>query len=309
MTIGDPPQEISTGGEEGTDCEFFTSPEATEVNVPQHTKNGIMDKFRNQSPVGGPVEVLIVTYSKDLPWLEYCLKCIKKYLHGFQGVTVAYPNQERDLFALLRPKFDIRLHGYDEVSGKGFLQHELKMAEADLFLPNATRYVMHLDSDCMYHKPTTPEDYFFNNKPQYLWRTWESLISSDPRDPTQKVVSDCMMWKGPTEAQLGYHSDAYCMTRHPTIFPIEFYPRYRAHIEKTHNISFFDYMLSGQKNTHPQDRMDFTAMGQYARSFMRDDFHWINVASEEYPADRQKAFHSHSGLSREIRTEIESFLK
>lgn len=291
-------------------CDDFLPPTATELNVPAHTPNGTMN-FKNARPITAPIEILIVTYSKDFPWLEYALKCISKHARGFQGVTIAHPAHEAEMFTRLHSNqysFRLRLHAYDEVAGKGFLQHEAKMAHADSIVPHGTKFVMHMDGDCMMKMSNDPEDYFLNDKPIYIWRTWESLSSPDPHDPTRKVVSDCIMWKEPTAKQMGFHSEAYTMTRHPTVFPIWFYKPYRDHISAHHRIPFDEYMLGGQQNAHPQDRMDFTAMGQYAYEFMRDSFHWINCATEEYPADRLKAFWSHSGLNAEIKQEIESFL-
>jgi hypothetical protein len=292
-------------------CELFLGADATEVNVPQHTPKGTMN-FVNATPVNN-VEILIVTYAKDFPWLEYALKCIQRHAKGFHGVTIAIPYRDLDTLINIRIS-DVYtgpciIRTYYEPVGKGFLNHEMMMARADELVPTGTKFVMHMDADCMMKMSNVPGDYFLNDKPMYLWRTWDSLSSPDPRDPTQKVVSDCIMWKEPTEAQLGYPSTDYTMCRHPTVFPIGFYPAYRDYIAKTHGKSFEDYMLSGNRNTHPQDRMDFTAMGQFARTFMRDDFHWINCAEEEYPADRMKAYWSHGGILPEIRDELEGFLK
>lgn len=306
VTIGDPPIPINTGGEEGTDCEFFTPPDCTEVNVPQHTRNGI-DMERNARPVDGPVEILIVTYSKDFVWLEYCLAAIRKYCKGFQGITVAHPNAEAQIFAPLVKAFDVRLYGYDEVPGKGMLQHMVVMAMADQFLPAATKYVMHLDADCIYHTPTTPEDYFLHDKPVYLIRSWDSLTTEDPHNPGTKVISDCAQWRGPTEYQLGMRTDVYTMCRHPTFLPMKFYYLYRNHIESLHG-NFQRFMLSGQ-NAFPQDRMDWTAMGAFAYHRMHDDFFWIDIGKVSPPLDRQQAYWSHGGVTPAAKREIEGFLK
>lgn len=298
-------------------CNKHLGASATEVNVPQHTPKGTME-FKNATPMSGPVEILIVTYAKDFPWLEYALKCISKHATGFQGVTIAIPVHELSIFAHAMTQFALPmrengrcfflLHTYEEVAGKGFLQHEQKMAEAEKIVPHGTKFVMHMDADCMMKMSNEPRDYFLNDRPIYIWRTWDSLSSPDPHDPTKKVVSDCIMWREPTAKQVGFRSDAYTMCRHPTVFPIGFYQRYRAHVSDHHRMPFEEYMLSGDRNSHPQDRMDFTAMGQFAYEFMRNDFHWINCAKEEYPADRMKAYHSHSGFNPKVIGEIESFL-
>jgi hypothetical protein len=288
-------------------CPLFMGSDATEVNVPQHTPNGMLHE-PNPNPVDGPVEILIVTYNKDLPWLYYCLRSIRRHCTGFQGVTVAHPNHEASLFAPLVPKFDVRLHGYDEVEGKGMLQHMVKLASPDQFLPAATKYVLTCDADCIFRMPTTPEHYFANDKPYYIFRSWASLTTEHPYSPGSKIVSDCHQWKGPTDRQVGFDTTIFGMCMNTVVFPMDFFPRYRAHVSAVHHRPFDEFMLDGQ-NTFPQSNMDFTAMGAYAHRFMHDRWHWYDVEKPPYPVDRKKAYHSHSGLGPAIREEIEGFLK
>lgn len=301
----------------GDTCDDHTSPTATEVNVPQHTKNGTNMQL-NHTPPDGPVEILIVTYRKDFPWLAYALKTIAKHSLGFAGITILVP--DGDLHALMEVSNDTRARHdlndadikcvaktFTEVPGRGMLHHMVMMATAERIVPQNTRYVFHMDGDCMFKEDTDVSHFFHDGKPIYLYRTWDSLTTEDPRNPGTKVISDCAQWKGPTEQQLGMPSDVYTMCRHPTIFPIDFYREYRQHIGKVHG-SFEQYMLAG-RNAFPQDRMDFTAMGQWAWTHMRDRFHWINCAAEPFPADRLKAYWSHGGITPEIKAEIEGFLR
>lgn len=263
----------------------------------------------NPNPVDGPVEVLIVTHYKDFPWLVQALRCMRKYLSGFQGITIAVPDHEMERFLPLHHQFDVRLHGYPEVPSKGMLGHMIKMAEADLFLPPATKYVLTCDADCMFRMATRPEHYFWNDKPYCIVRTWESLVSYErPGDPTSKVVSDCMIWKEPTDRQVGFDTPIFGMCMNTIVFPIDFFAPYRAHIEKVHNRSFRAFMLDG-RNAWPQSNMDFTAMVAYAHRFMNDRWHWFDTAAPPYPTDRKKAYWSHGGLLPNIQQEIEGFLK
>lgn len=300
--------EVDAWTEDDHTCRRHLGADATEVNTPNHLRNPTLMEFKNATPVDGPTEILIVTYSKDFPWLEYALKAINRFCRGFQGVTVAHPSQEIELFAPLVSRFGVRLHAYHEIEGKGFLQHEVKMAEADLFLPAPTKYVLHCDADCIYRMHTTPENYFLNNKPVYLIRTWESLTTEDPNNPGSKIVSDCQQWKIPTDAQLGFDTPYYTMCMNTSVFPIDFYAKYRAHIENVQRKPFEAYMMSG-KNSFAQDRMDWTACGAFALRFMQDRFHWIDVCKEPYPEDRKRAYWSHGGISPAIKTEIEGMIR
>lgn len=288
-------------------CPNYTSMNSTEFNVPNHAGAEAGVAPRASGFVPGPCEILIVSYSKDLPWLELCLESIRKFLTGFQGVTIAYPEHETHLFAHLPVKFGTRGFSYPEVAGKGMVQHMIIMAEAEKIVPRDTQFVLLCDSDCIFRMPTSPTDYFTAGKPHYLIRTWESLTRQDPRDPRKKVVSDCLQWKAPTDRQLGFDTPFYTMCLNTSVFPINFFPRYRAGVSAVQRKPFPQFMLEGQ-NTFPQSVMDWTAMGAWAHRFMHDEFTWFDVDRGEYPVDRKKAFWSHGGVTPEIREEIRNIL-
>lgn len=303
---------ISTLGDFG--CVRHMGPEATEMNVPMHTAKGTMLE-PNLNPVDGPTEILIVTYWKDFPWLAYCLRCIQKHCSGFSGVTLALPGRDFEkLVKEVSPQVPdgplrIRLKTFDEAPGKGMLHHMAMMASADLLVPAGTKYVLLHDSDGMFKMHSTPEHFFWEDKPYYLIRTWASLGVLDRRYPVARVASDCAMWKGPTDAQLGWDTEYYTMCVNTQVLPIEFFEPYREYLEKRHRQPFVQYMTSG-KNDWPQSIMDHTAMGAWALKFMPERFRWFDVENgQPYPSDRKKAYHSHSGLLPNVVQEIEGFLK
>lgn len=292
-------------------CNEFLGADSTEMNVPQHCPNGTMNA-PNPNPIDGPCEVLIVTYWKDFPWLKYALRSMVKYFRGFQGVTVVIPRKDAAAFApLMAIPLHLNVHYYDEVPGKGMVQHMVKMAEADLIVPPGTKYVLHTDADGIFQMATTPENYFWNDKPYYLIRSWSSLGVPDPRHPISKAVSDCAQWKGPTDTQLGWDTEWYTMAMNTAVLPIDFYKPYREHIAMVHKRPFEDHMLAG-RNEFPQTSMDWCAMGAWAHRFMNDRFEWFNVEHPDtnpYPVDRKKAYWSHGGITPAIREEIEAMIK
>lgn len=299
-------------------CDFHLGADALEVNVPQHTTLGTMTD-PNPNPVDGPVEILIVTYGtptrrcsnvmvSDLDWLEWCLKSIQRHVTGFQGVTVAHPEHESEMFQRRLNGLPVRLFPFAEQTGKGFLHHQVIMANAEKVVPPTTKYVLTCDADCIFRMATTPENYFWNDKPYYIWRTWESLTTEDPRNPGSKVVSDCLQWRGPTDHQLGFASDMYGMCMNTIVFPVDLFPKYRAHIANIHRMPFEQFMLSG-RNEHPADRMDFTSLGAFAFRFMRDRFHWFDVSKPPYPVDRKLALWSHSGVTPAAKEQMEALIK
>lgn len=288
-------------------CTEHLGSNATIVNVPQHVRNGTMTD-PNPNKLDGPTEVLIISCARDFDWLVLALKCASKYLHGFQGITVAHPNQEAERFRPLLDQFAIRLHGYNEVPGKGHIQHMAVMASADLFLPAGTRYVLTTDSDGMMHTPSTPEHFAWDDKPHWIIRSWDSLITEDPRNPGSKVISDNMQWRGPTAAQLGFDPPVFSMCMNIQLMPLDLLASYRNHIESVQGKNFHQYMIEG-RNEFPPNRMDFTALGAFFYQFHRARFRWFDVSNPPYPKDRKKAYWSWGGITPEIRAEIEDFLR
>lgn len=274
---------------------------AVETNVPQFTAVEHAVSVERKVQDIPPVEVMIVTYHKDLPWFELCMKCIRKHLSGFQGVTVCVPNRDRKLFRPLMIEHGFNMYCYDEVEGKGMLQHMAIMAMADSIVPKKTKYVAHIDADAMFKLETRPEDYFEDNKPVYMIRTYESLVDD------KGVISDCAQWKPIVEEQIAMPATHFTMCAFPFIYPIGFYAKYRQRIELIHKKPMLDYMLEG-RNQFPQTRVDFQAMGQFALSTMPDKFHWIDIGKNPPRKDRHKSYWSHSGVRPEHRKEIEGFL-
>lgn len=286
----------------------------TAVSAPVVQPSDHSQPATQASAFTGRCEILIVTYAKDEPWLRWALRAIRKFCTGFTGITLVIPGRDADAFrdvanthAQAKSSLPLKIKLIKEPPGKGMLAHMAVMGSADEFVPKDTTHVMHVDSDVIFNMPVTPADYIHGTKPVYVWRTYASL--AEVRDG-QKVVSDCAQWKAPTEAQLGFPTNAYTMCRHPSCFPIGFYKPYRQHIEKQHGRDFFSYMTSG-RNEHPANRMDFTAMGAWAFAKMHDAFEWLDISGGNHlaPKDRQQTYWSHGGITPTIQKEIEEFLK
>lgn len=273
---------------------------SVETNVPQFTRSESAVAIERVSQDIGPVEFLIVTYHKDLEWFRYCIRALRKFTTGFAGVTLAVPNRDKHLFKSLMLEHGFRLYGYDETEGKGMVEHFARMAMADQIVPKKTKWVAHLDADAIYKMETRPEDYFRNGKPVYMIRTYESLVDDNG------VISDCAQWKPVAEAQLKTPVKYYAMCAFPFIYPVEMYPAYRAHIERVQGKPFLQYFLEG-KNSFPQDRVDFQAMGQFAFDNFHDRFEWLDIGVNPPLKDRHSSFWSHAGVER-YRAELDKIL-
>lgn len=254
----------------------------------------------------GNCEIFIVTYSKDFPWLEYSLRLMQKYCHGFSGITLLVPDVDRDkataLIGQIEQVTPIRLKVFNESHGKGKLHQMIHSCSADLWCPDA-EIIVHFDADCMFHTHTTPDEYVRDGKPVMLKRSYEGLY-----DKESKTWSDCAQWRVPVEKALKFKVEAYTMCRHPSVHPIWIYPELRRWIAKKQGRSFDDFVFDGQ-NSFPQTFAEYPTIGAYAWGMHRHSYHWIDLDVVPPPRDMQKTYWSWGGITPAIKTEIEGFLK
>lgn len=265
---------------------------STSVNVPQHAMEYFEPKIETPP---GTVDILIVTYKKDFPWLRYCLKAIRKFGTGFRQVVAAVPRDDYDDLANLTisqygGKF--RIYPYDDVPGKGFVMHAAKICQADLI--SDADFIMHMDPDCIMKERNDAGHYFMHGLPIMTWRPYESL--KGPR--LSGVVQDCYMWRSVSEQTLGMPLHAYTMTRHPTVYDRRIYKPFRDRVEEVHGVPFEQWFCK-QKNDHPQGVAEFPSLGGFCYERFKHLFTWIDTTVAA-PRDLMKAFWSHEGIDQWI---------
>ena len=234
-------------------------------------------------------DILIASCKRDLPWLRYALKSIKKFAHGFGGVTVVWPRAETEQFIGFEPGTltQTNLVLFDEFPGKGMLDAMSQKMLADQHCPNAN-YVLHSDSDVVFKEPFGPEDYMVEGKPIWLVEPYEAIKAR--RDSGVGRYR----WRSVTEDMLGFEVKYETMCWPQIICPVGLYDEYRKHIEKRWGMPMRHYYLTG-RNEFPQDRAEFPSLGAYAREFHHDWFQWIDVSTNEpRPKHRAIQFWSHS---------------
>lgn len=308
------------------------------INVPKHAPVAPTPEVVQSQPVPaspsaqapapiiykGKAEILVVTHWRDCvegmvckshqgtdkrcrpgsfcstPWLRYFLAAAKKYLSGFSGITLAVPEAESDLIYRAAGNYDVRIVTFPEIEGKGFLEHEIQVCSGDLLCPHAD-IIVHFDPDGIFVEHTPVDEYVVNKKPVMLKRTYTGLVDG------RGVVSDCQQWWPITEMMLGFKTNAYTMCRLPSVHPKHVYPEFRKWIEGQHHKPFRQFMLEG-KNSFPQTRVEYPALGAFAWEFFRDDYHWIDIDVSPPPKDKIHAFWSHAGITDAIRADLEKYI-
>lgn len=210
---------------------------------------------------------LIVTYERDLKFLEYNLKSFRKYCTGFAGTIIVVPMSQVDKFMYLEKMFGqpdscVWISGFMEYPGKGFVHHLAMKMYADVIMPEAT-HILHTDPDCLWTRPTTPDDYFVDGKP---------VLVVEPYNLLKLYFKGRYDWKAITEESLGFDCEYETMCRHPAVHLKELYPAVRACIEARHRTPFTDFYLR-HPNKFNYGVGEFNELGSYAIKHLRDKYH------------------------------------
>jgi hypothetical protein len=240
------------------------------------------------------VSILIVTHGKDFPWLRWSLKSIAKFATGFHEVVVCIPSSE-DWHQVLNfatgysGQAILRFNHFDQWPGKGFVHHMDRIIHADQICPQAD-FILHMDSDCIFTEPVTPEDYFWGGKPVLIGAPYPWIVAkfNNPHH---------LRWKEAVERALGGTSEREFMRRHPAVHYRDLYQQTRDAILKHTRQPSSDYIRASQ-NTFPQTFAEFPTLGEVAWRDLRESYYWINQESDPWPKDKLIQFWSYGPMNK-----------
>lgn len=150
------------------------------------------------------IRIFIVTYHKDYVWLDYLLKSIEKYTHGFSGVTIVADDDEKipdktlssiksiplDIFYVKRPDEKpismSKRHGYMWQQCIKF--NWWKYCKED--------YCVQMDSDCIFRSELTPEDLQYDNKFVWHFQSWDSMKNKVWKPSTDSILRTETLYQG-----------------------------------------------------------------------------------------------------------------
>lgn len=231
------------------------------------------------------VDIFIVSFAKDFPWLDHCLKSIARFGMGFRQVVLVVPETD---FKASVARYDgdyefITFGQFHEAPGKGHLHHQAIKCMADTY--SDADFILHTDPDCVWREPFSPADYFIDGKPVLLIEPYEAFRESHPNR---------YGWKAVTERALCLECDYETMCRHPAVLRRDTYALIRDQIEDHHpeNSDFLNYVLS-QKPDYPQGFTEFNALGSGVVAWQHDLYRLIDVSREPRPHDKLIQFWSH----------------
>lgn len=219
-------------------------------------------------------DILLVTYRKDYDWTVFCLRSIEKFAFGFGGVTLVCPVDDEAIFVALaarhsRSDLPILVKGYIPKKGYEFNHHQVMKCYSDVLCPKAD-YVLHIDSDCIFTDLVAPNDYFKDEKPYLLMRTYQ------PSEPWY-------IWRKPTSAALGVVCNHETMVRHPAVHPVATYRDLREYMEKLHGIPFSEWVLKQPGNYPACHFSEFNTLGSYVLIACAERYEVVDTDKADQP--------------------------
>ena len=230
-------------------------------------------------------DIFIRTYPRDYEWLSYCVRSIEKFAKGFRKVWIV--SSEPIYVPVNMPGFETKM--MNDETEDGYLAQQITKLYADVITDYQADYILHVDSDVIFTRETTPEDFFFNGKPMWMFTPYKDIQTP---------------WQPITEKFMGETVEFEFMRRFPIIIPRWLYPRLREFCHKRHGVIASDYVRVQPLRAFSE----FNALGAYAYKYHNEMFSWYDTRGTPLPEVHAKQYHSWGGITPEIKAEIENTL-
>jgi FkbM family methyltransferase len=268
---------------------------AEPTSVPKTSREEIGTRAAHPSPV---YDIFIRTYPGDYDWLRYCIRSIEKYVTGFRKIWMISPSRPPEWFSAAGVSAapihiaNMEWKQMNDESPDGYLAQQITKLYADVITDYQPDFILHIDSDVILNRPVTPGDFISNDK--VVW----------PYTPYDRIETP---WQPITEKFMGASVQYEFMRRLPIMVPRWLYSKLREFAHKRHGMPISQYII----NQTQRSFSEFNALGAYAYAYHRDSFDWVNTLAPSlgYNETFARQFHSWSGITPEIKSEIETILR
>lgn len=228
------------------------------------------------------VDIFIRTYKNDLEWLSYCLQSIHKHLRGFRKIIISIPKDQVHLLVPFNLTQEVVVT--EEIYEDDYLGQQVSKIFS--FEHTDAEYILFMDSDCIVKHSCTVNDFFRNDKPILLKTKYEQ-------------VGDAICWKEITERFVGHQVDFEYMRRLPVVYENNTLLNL---VCKYENIR--EYIISQPNRSFSE----FNAIGAFIEKYESGKYEIIDT-DNEVPYSPVRQFWSWGGITKEVKQEIEQYLK
>lgn len=233
-------------------------------------------------------DMMIVTYRRDFPYLEWCLKSIAKFARGFNQLHILVPHEDVEDAQKLTwcgIEFPFKVRGYEEKPGKGMLWHMRQVLYADQW--SDADYIAHLDADCIFTEPITPADFFKEDRVILRYEPFTHIGRRHPQvlrwqECTQRCLPFPVIYETMRCLPLVYHRNTYLETRFL--------------MAKATGKTVPEYILE-QQNEFPQTWCEHVTLGNVAMNYFPEQYFPVEQKSDEVtPNNKLQQFWSHGKI-------------
>jgi FkbM family methyltransferase len=244
------------------------------------------------------IDIFIKTYYKDFPWLEFCLKSIKKFASGFRDIVIVSDNDGRKIPSSITDILPVKVF-YSSLPKPpseitqpvGYIwQQIIKLQWMDY---SDADNVLIMDSDEMFSEPTTPNDFKdLEGKWRWFYRDW-------------KFAGDAICWKQPTTVFLDEAPLYEAMCVHGFIFNRYVTSNLLDYVKRIHGINMLWELFDKKKLTNLSE---FNAFGSFI--FNHDSIFYSKYINNDTQFMNHRLFvsWSHGGITNEIKAKMEAIL-
>lgn len=232
-------------------------------------------------------DIFIKTYGGDFEWLKYCLRSIQKYCTGFNKIIIVCDEADRpglEQFGLTQEE----VH-YVPLGFRGYLwQQWIKLTA---FNYSEADYILFVDSDCVFTRPTTPNDFIKSGKPVILKTPYET-------------IPEVHFWKDLTELTLKEEVEFEYMRRLPLLYRRDTLVNLLNHVDPLHENGLQHFIA----NRPAHEFTEFNLIGAYAEKYEGEKYKFLDTTKVELPVTHILQNWSYGGLKQSKRIEIERIL-
>ena len=209
------------------------------------------------------IDVVIRSYFRDFHWLQLALASIHAFLRGYRQVLLIIPESSADRWkeSLIPNGLPLRL-----VTCEDYIDDYLGQQVSKLYADEFTDadYLVHLDSDCVFVRPTVVwQDLFREEKPIHIYRNRSIRPTIDG-------------WRNSIPIVLGINTNREFMVTLPAVYPRKIYVELRQFVMIRHGLKLSSLVLAQR----PDQFSEFSVLGAYAFEYMQYYFTWIEAETE-----------------------------
>lgn len=212
--------------------------------------------------------IITITYDKDLEFLKYNLKSIKKFCEGYNENIIVIDDHEDDCAKSQRYLDSISQKYFIDEKAKnikhGYVRQQWIKLLSDKYVADNTDYILHIDSDSVFSAEHNPDVWFKDGKPVMLRTSYDMLFKK-----MKRPIEGVQRWQQLTSEALGFDVGYEYMRGMPLVYPKRLFGELRSYIARTHGCSLFDYLKDKPTIS------EYNILGAYAYKYMRDEFYWI----------------------------------